>query len=246
MPFTFAHPSVVIFSKSKKINLGGLILGSMSPDFIYFLLFSPSSNLGHTLIGFIFLNLPICFLINLLFYKYIKDFFILTLPNFISKKYLYLIKNKNEVTNTKKSIVFSYSCIIGMLTHVFWDSFTHETGLFVENIGLLRTEITLVGHNIPIFKLLQHGSTLIGFLILFIFLYIIRDKNPKTSNISINKFNFLISVFIIQIITLILSYIFSVNIKGDFGIGQLVVTYINGLFLGYLFTGIRHSLCRET
>lgn len=36
MPFTFAHPSVVIFSKSKKINLGGLILGSMAPDFIYF------------------------------------------------------------------------------------------------------------------------------------------------------------------------------------------------------------------
>ncbi|MBE6067048.1 MAG: DUF4184 family protein [Clostridium lundense] len=242
MPFTLAHPSVVIFSKSKKINLGGLILGSMAPDFIYFLLFSPSSNLGHTPIGFIFLNLPICFLINFLFYKYIKDFFILTLPNFISKRYLYLIKKKNDITNTKELIIFSYSCIIGMLTHVFWDSFTHKTGLFVENIVLLRNEITLAHHNIPIYKLLQHGSTLIGFLILIVFLYSIRDKRPKSMNISINKFNFLRSVFLIQIITLILGYIFSINIKGYFGIGQLVVTFINGLFLGYLFTGIRYRL----
>ena len=92
MAFTLAHPSAVIFSKSKKFNLGGLILGSMAPDFIYFLLFSPSSNIGHTPFGFVFLNLPLCFLLNFLFYKYIQDFFIMTLPNFISKKYLYRTK----------------------------------------------------------------------------------------------------------------------------------------------------------
>lgn len=72
MPFTLAHPAVVIFSKNKNFNLLGLILGSMAPDFIYFLLFNPSSNLGHTLLGFIILNLPICFLLNYLILKFIK------------------------------------------------------------------------------------------------------------------------------------------------------------------------------
>ena len=238
MAFTLAHPSAVIFSKSKKFNLGGLILGSMAPDFIYFLLFSPSSNIGHTPFGFVFLNLPLCFLLNFLFYKYIQDFFIMTLPNFISKKYLYLTKKKNKITNTRNYIIFLYSCMIGMLTHVFWDSFTHDTGFFVRNLVFLRSKITLLSYHIPVYKILQHSSTLIGFLLLFIFFYSIRDKNPKNSNISINKFNFLISVFFIQIVTLIYSYIFSVNHRGYFGIGQLVVTFINGLFLGYLFDGI--------
>lgn len=55
MPFTLTHPALVVFNKNKNFNLLGLILGSMAPDFIYFILFNPSSNLGHTLNGFIFL-----------------------------------------------------------------------------------------------------------------------------------------------------------------------------------------------
>ncbi|MFX0548546.1 DUF4184 family protein [Hathewaya histolytica] len=241
MPFTLSHTSAVIFLKSKRLNLGGLILGSMAPDFIYFLLFNPSNNLGHTPIGFLFLNLPLCFILNFLFYKYIQNCFLLTLPNFISKRYLYLIKSKNKLTTIKEYIIFSYSCIIGMLTHVLWDAFTHKTGFFVNNIDFLRSRIILLGYNIPVYKLLQHVSTFIGFLVLFIFLYNIRDKNPRSLNISINKFKFLISVFSVQIITLILSYMFSVSVQGNFGIGQLVVTFINGLFLGYLVTGFIYN-----
>lgn len=238
MAFTFAHPSVVIFSKIKKFNLGGLILGSMAPDFIYFLLFSPSSNIGHTPLGSVFLNLPICFLLNFLFYKYIQEFFIIMLPNFISRRYLYLAKKENKVTNIRDCIIFSYSCIIGMVTHVFWDSFTHETGFFVEKLVFLRSKISFLSYHIPMYKLLQHSSTLIGFLILFIFFYSIRDKNPKDFNIYINKFKFLMSIIFIQIVILTFSYMFSIKFQGYFGIGQLVVTFINGLFLGYLLNGI--------
>ena len=246
MPFALSHPSAVVFSKSKKLNLGGLILGSMAPDFIYFILFNPSSSLGHTPIGFILLNLPLCFLLNFLFYKYIQVFFLLTLPNFIGGKYLYLTKKKNKLTSTKKCIIFSYSCIIGMLTHVFWDSFTHDTGFFVQHAALLRSKITLLSYNIPVYKLLQHGSSLIGLIILLFFLYSIREEKLNTLNIYINKFKFLISVLSIQIVTLIISYISSVTIEGSFGIGKVIVTLINGLFLGYLITGmINCFLVRE-
>ncbi len=37
MPFTLAHPAAVVFLKNKKFNFTALILGSMAPDFIYFL-----------------------------------------------------------------------------------------------------------------------------------------------------------------------------------------------------------------
>lgn len=241
MPFTLSHPAAVIFSKNKLLNLGGLILGSMAPDFIYFILFSPSSNLGHTLWGFIILNLPICFLLNFLFHKYIQKIFLLTLPNFISKRYLYLINRKNEIKNIRSFIIFSYSCLIGMLTHVFWDAFTHNSGFFVNNIAFLRNKVALFHYKVPIYKLLQHGSSVIGFLILFIFFFSIKDKNTRTKNLSINKFNLWISILLIQGVVLGASFLFSIFFQGYFGIGRLVVTLINGLFLGYLITGILYK-----
>lgn len=94
MPFTFAHASAVLSFRNKYFNFIGLILGSMAPDFIYFILFNPSSNIGHTYLGFVLFNLPMCFLFNFLFYKYIQEVFIVSMPRFISDRYMYTIKYK--------------------------------------------------------------------------------------------------------------------------------------------------------
>lgn len=240
MPFTLAHPAVVVFSKNKYLNLCALILGTMAPDYIYFILFNPSSNIGHTISGFILLNVPLCFLLNYLFYNYIQEPLIVNLPNCISKNYLYLIKNKNKIINIKQGIIFAYSSIIGMFTHVFWDSFTHKTGYFVVNIEFLRHKINLLGYNIPLYKIAQHGSTLVGFIIITIYLYVIRDKNAKEVNFKNNKTLFYLIIFIIQLLTIVFSYLYFKN--SGFGIGRLVVTTINGLFLGYLGSGIYYKI----
>jgi hypothetical protein len=62
MPFTFAHPVVVLpLGKiwGKLFSLTGLVLGSMAPDFIYFIHFRPDSGYGHCIQGFFLLNLPL-------------------------------------------------------------------------------------------------------------------------------------------------------------------------------------------
>lgn len=232
MPFTLAHPAVVIFSKNKNFNLLGLILGSMAPDFIYFLLFNPSSNLGHTLLGFIILNLPICFLLNYLILKFIKNPFIINLPSKICNYYTYLINYDFNFKSTKNIFVFTYSCIVGMLTHIIWDAFTHKTGYFVVNINLLKESIHILGYQVPFFKLLQHGSTLLGFFVILYYFYTIRRYSNKF--IRSNKFQYHLTAISIQILIIILSYLIFKN----FGIGRFVVTFINGLFLGYLTSSI--------
>ncbi|WP_170074562.1 DUF4184 family protein [Paraclostridium dentum] len=232
MPFTLAHPAVVIFSKNKNFNLLGLILGSMAPDFIYFLLFNPSSNLGHTLLGFIILNLPICFLLNYLILKFIKNPFIINLPYKICNYYTYLINYDFNFKSPKDIFVFTYSCIVGMLTHIIWDAFTHKTGYFVVNINLLKESIHILGYQVPFFKLLQHGSTLLGFFVILYYFYTIRRYSNKY--IRSNKFQYHLIAISIQILIIILSYLIFKN----FGIGRLVVTFINGLFLGYLTSSI--------
>lgn len=232
MPFTLAHPAVVIFSKNKNFNLLGLILGSMAPDFIYFLLFNPSSNLGHTILGFVILNLPICFLLNYLILKFIKNPFIINLPSKICNYYTYLINYDFNFKSTKDIFVFTYSCIVGMLTHIIWDAFTHKTGYFVVNINLLKESIHILGYQVPFFKLLQHGSTLLGFFVILYYFYTIRRYSNKY--IRSNKFQYHLTAISIQILIIILSYLIFKN----FGIGRFVVTFINGLFLGYLISSI--------
>lgn len=238
MPFTFAHPSVVLPLNSKYFNLSGLILGSIAPDIIYFVLFSPSSNLGHTFLGFILFNLPMCFILNYLFYKYIQELFILTLPNFISSRYLYMIKNKNILSNKADILKFLYSCLIGMSTHVLWDAFTHKTGFFVQYISLLKNSIILFNINIPFYKILQHSSTIIGFLIIFIYVYKNRDTINKTYYIKINKRKIYLSIISITAISMILFISIFFRKNGFIGIGRIIITFINSIFLSYLIIGV--------
>lgn len=239
MSFTLAHPSIIIFCKNRYLNLMGFILGSMSPDFIYFLCFNPSSNFGHTVLGFIFFNLPLCTLLNFLIFRYVKTIFILSLPNFLLNRYSYLIYSSNKLDNLKNFFIFIYSTLFGMLTHVFWDAFTHESGFFVNSFPLFfKKSLVLLNHEVPIYKLFQHGSTLIGFLIIIIYFYSIQKNSNKKTLYRLNKIKIFSTIFITILITFFLSYIYTIITNSYFGIGRLVVTFINGVFLGYIFAGI--------
>src|SRR5712671_2458295 len=49
------------------------------------------------------------------------------------------------------------SLLIGAGTHVFWDSFTHETGWFVERSAFLQSILfSLDGHSFRMYRLLWH------------------------------------------------------------------------------------------
>lgn len=57
MPLTFAHPAAILpFSRqSKYIHFSALVLGSMAPDFEYFLRGRPVGEIGHSFTGFLLL-----------------------------------------------------------------------------------------------------------------------------------------------------------------------------------------------
>lgn len=56
---------------------------------------------------------------------------------------------------------------VGSLTHVIWDSFTHEYGWAVEHIPLLQGNVgTIYGTTITLSLLLQYLSSLLGLLVL--------------------------------------------------------------------------------
>ena len=55
------------------------------------------------------------------------------------------------------------SLLCGALTHLLWDAFTHPGTILVDALPMLQTELAVVGgYHVYIFKVLQHGGTLLG------------------------------------------------------------------------------------
>ncbi len=157
----------------------------MAPDFEYFIKFYPSSTIGHTFLGFLCLNLPLCFLIAYIFHFLIKQSLILNLISPLDKWFYNYVISKWSLKSFKDVIVFIYSSFIGMASHVLWDILHIVTVFFVDKFPILNMSIKIYKFNIPIYKFLQHGSTILGFLVLILFLY--KSKNNSKIKPYSNK-----------------------------------------------------------
>ncbi|WOV86919.1 DUF4184 family protein [Sporosarcina oncorhynchi] len=180
MPLTFAHPAVALpFSRnSKYVNFLALVLGSMAPDFEYFLRGKPNGEIGHTFVGFLVLNLPIVLIVYFVYLTYIHKALFSHLPSILQDTY----SQKVDSSRWLKAVVFLYSALFGMLTHVVWDSFTHVSGYMVKKLSFLSNTVHFLSFDIPIFKILQHGSTLVGIALIIGYMYFRTAKNRCTRN----------------------------------------------------------------
>lgn len=63
------------------------------------------------------------------------------------------------------------SILLGIATHLLWDSFTHSTTWPYRHWAVLRQSFALpIAGQMPLYKLLQHGSTIVGMGILSVWL----------------------------------------------------------------------------
>ncbi|WP_427109800.1 DUF4184 family protein [Lysinibacillus xylanilyticus] len=234
MPLTFAHPAAVIpfCRKSRYINFSAMVLGSMAPDFEYFLRGQPIGEIGHTFTGFFLLNLPLVIMIYFIYHQIIHLNVVHYLPNFLQITSSY----KVEGSKTWKTVVFCYSALFGMLTHVVWDSFTHKHGFMVVNFLVLTKTFSVYGFQIPVYKFLQHGSTLMGISLIVGYMYYKAslNKNKDTSKIGAkNKFYFGALLFILTLLYVCLWCMIDWVPISSYGV--MVVRIIDSLF-GSLLT----------
>ncbi|GAK42960.1 hypothetical protein TCA2_5454 [Paenibacillus sp. TCA20] len=237
MPFTFAHPAAVLpFSrKSKYLHFTALVLGSMAPDFEYLLRGQPAGMTGHTFAGFFYFNLPLVALVYLIYYFFIHQTLMDHLPVFM--------QDRSERTSNfglpVKIIIFCYSALLGMLTHVVWDAFTHQHGFVVDRIPLLSVDLHVLGYEIPIYKILQHGGTLAGLsLILIYILYRARKYNSlaNRSTPSAQKSLYWLCIALLSIVFFIIWFI--ADPVAIHSIGVHVIRVIDSGLLSLLLVSI--------
>ncbi len=72
---------------------------------------------------------------------------------------------------------------IGIATHILWDAFTHEGRSGTELLPILAERWAPIGgYELPGYKWLQHGSSVVGLVILAVYGVIWWRKRPHTSS----------------------------------------------------------------
>jgi hypothetical protein len=239
MPFTFSHP---IFAwplkrlSPKQLSATGLVLGSMAPDFEYFLMLEPYRSIGHTLPGLFMQAMPLSVLFAVVFHGLIKRPLARHLPSVcrLDARACSLI-GEWRLRSVRDWIVFLASVTIGFITHVAVDGLTHARGYFVSRLPVLQQAVL---PHLPLYKLLQYGLSLLGLAVIFGYiLWRLGRCEPaptfRSGVTSKHKIGFWLITLAVSAVVIAVKLLVS-----GVSIGILVVAPITGSFLGLMLAAV--------
>ena len=176
MPFTASHIVAALplnnrlGKYSRYTALSPLIIGSMTPDIAYLTPFLVHQRVdSHSLIGIYLFCIPmgltIYFLYHLLMAPVVVSFF----PKKI-QKHLNPDLFVGKLPTTPAQVIL-ISLILGAVTHIIWDFFTHQSGLPQYSVWMDTPLMNIDGYNIMPYRVLQHSSSVLGLGLLIYLIY---------------------------------------------------------------------------
>lgn len=234
MPFTFAHPAItlpIIRLLGKRVSTTALVIGSLTPDFEYFIRFQIKSIYSHTILGVFLFCVPVGLALTFIFHTIIKRQLICNLPFFLQRKMKVLYDLNWNTYFKENTVTVLISLVIGAFTHLFWDAFTHHNGYFATKMDILYHVISLAGHDIYLYKILQHVSTLIGMLVIFITFFIQPNQSLKKESIP----NYWIAILFFASSILFIRFQFNLEIHQY---GNVIVSAISSFIIAIIIVSL--------
>jgi hypothetical protein len=234
MPFTPAHPALVLpFLRGRLLAATALVIGSMVPDFEYFLRMSTKGKYGHTLFGILYFDIPLVIILSILFHVVVKRNLINNLPFFFQQRFSAL-REFDFLNSFRKSwFAFLFFAALGSFLHIFWDAFTHLNGFFVQQFPYLQhTIIPYKGARYPLFYFLQHASSVMGLTLISIYIVKMKEE-PDVKYVSPSPFYWLI-LFTVMSVVLFLRFNWAPR---SLSLGNTVVSFITALCIALLVAG---------
>jgi hypothetical protein len=233
MPFTPAHPAIVLpFLRWSRLSASGLVVGSIAPDFEYFFKMNEGDVHSHTIPGLIYFDIPVVFLLAFLFHSVVKANLFGNLPRWLRSRFQETL-DYNFVGDLKRHPWrFTFSALLGSASHLFWDSFTHPDGYFVNLLWFYEgTTVRYDGATYPLYYALQHFSTYIGMF--FVVVYIMQKKPSPVTASRISWRYWIIFLFISVAVVWLRFFIR----PEDQTIGNVVIS-ITGMCIGLIVCGL--------
>jgi hypothetical protein len=236
MPNPIAHPAASIpFTKAGMV-FSALVIGSISPDFGYFIPL-PGSFFMYTPAGVILFDVPMGFVLLWFFHTFVKWPVLSLLPESLQRR-LYNSAQGFSFGPLKHFGLILLSLLVGSVTHVIWDSFTHEYGWVVEHFAIFHTPIL----GIPLYTILQDLSSVLG--IGFILYWFIRwlptapksDQLPAQFSTAVRILFFILTAVSITLVEVAIIYTTrSRFVNGHFPVGGMIFLAV---FISLVFVGI--------
>jgi len=213
------------------MSMSALIIGSITPDFEYFIRMKLSGRYSHSIEGMFFLDLPLACVIALIFHQVVKKPLIDNLPTYFYCR-LYSLRTFDFISYLRHYLLFFLICLlIGIASHILWDSFTHANSYFVGDTDFLSAPITIDGlPRWPMFRYFQHASTIIGGGIIIVVFHRLQ-KDEKRNNPSIK---FWITLILIASIAFVLRASVGFEYFGDI-VTSIISSGIIGLMASSIF-----------
>ncbi|WP_020407997.1 DUF4184 family protein [Hahella ganghwensis] len=242
MPFTPVHTLAIMpfYFWFRKLPLAALAIGAMIPDFPMFIPVG-SYWFSHSLIGLFLYCLPAGLIAFMLFESLGKQFIIDNSPNYLQSR---LQCYRNTMPMGAKTFLYAGAAIItGAITHIVWDGFTHKGGWGVEWLSVLQQRVEFLGYKVPYFKVLQHGSTLFGGLLLLLLCWRMLQKMPPVETVDGVGFSSKAVAFIVLSFLAVPVVIFLFQLLGQSsGLGEILGRTIKQSISGGLTLLLFYSL----
>jgi hypothetical protein len=165
MPFPLAHPAAVLPLKrySARLNFPALVIGTLVPDVAYIFRNDNISGLSHQVLGSIAFGLPVGFLLLAVVYA-LRRPAVEMLPD--PARRLFLSVCRRPMGPLWLALA---SLMIGIWTHVLWDSFTHNDGWISTHLSILQAPLFFfAGRTARVCHVLWYASTFAGVTWLFV------------------------------------------------------------------------------
>jgi hypothetical protein len=237
MPFTAAHPAIVLpFLRlgQRELTATAFVIGSVAPDFEYFLKMKVRSEHSHSIAGLFYFDLPLTIALAFIFHLIVKRNLIQNLPRPLQQRYQPLVAYEFVAGFKKHFALFIICALAGSVTHIFWDSFTHTYGYFAQNLPVIKNQyVTILGARYPMFFVLQHVSTIVGLLAIAGYVWLMKGGR---SPVKVPRLQYWLMVFFIMIGITFVRFLIR---HDDIGPGNVVVSLISGFCIGLIVMGFK-------
>jgi len=189
MPFTLAHPAAILpFARwlARWRLLSAVVIGSMVPDFGWLSpwgrLSRPATHGAEALLTFC---LPVGLATYWLFQWTVKTPLTELLPPGAYARWREF-EMPARVGDLRQWLLAAAGVLLGAITHVVWDAFTHEGARGVRMIPELNDPMVQIGgRHLTGPRLLQDASSVIGMLVvLAVLAYALRPGAPEEADVA--------------------------------------------------------------
>jgi hypothetical protein len=186
MPFTVAHAAAALPLRRLNLVWSAFVVGSMAPDFPYVVGNIEYRALGHHFPGVLLFTLPASFAVLWFYHWAIKRPIAGLLPVGMQQR-LNGELGEFKFGGGRRFAAITFSIILGIATHLLWDSFTHYNTWPWLHFIWLRSGIDLPGRGwMPMTAVLQYASSLLGVLALGVWILMwYRETAPVTDIASV-------------------------------------------------------------